>query len=1123
MEVPHHSSQPFRFSDPRQQTIYEELKELVGPGPAAFFRDVCRLMDSPNSLESTAHLVGHLLREMESALRGVLKTIRSGDRLSHEEEIRSILRSLGIPEGSETERAWLELARHLHAVAHRCGLEAPRSLQEAQALWEHTQTLMPVLLSGIRERFLDWFPLLDKILLEPTPTKEDVKRLVDDIPNNAVMRHYFFDRLENPEWIQLLLEKGLFRNPPSAEPDEEQGTINFPPWPEMRYLTRMARYKPELVAEIIGQMPDTDNAAVQRDLADALLEMPAETAARLLERAKKWAGSPYLLLPEKLGALFVHLAKGGKSGEAIELARVLLDVLPDSRWEPLPEPKDVDLPRVDPQARFDEWNYRQILRKHFPELVRQAGLPALELVCDLLEKTIRLSRRQENKGETEDYSFIWRPAIEEHAQNLGHTLKDALVSGVRDTAILVIRSDKASVEQVLSVLERRRSKVFQRIALHVLTEFADQTEALVAERLTNRNLFDDVNLLHEYVCLLRDRFSRLSPEKRRIILNWIDAGPDILRFKERQQQRTGFPPSEEEIRCYREIWMRDWLARVGAANLAEEWREQYSRLVKTHGEPEHPEFPTYTEGGRVGPTSPKTADELRGMSVEDIMRFLSTWSPPENLLREPSPEGLGRALSAVVADDPRRFAQEATRFQNLDPTYGGAFLFGLWEALKKNEAFEWTPILELCQWVVGQPRGIRGRHAQDIDADPDWGWTRKAIADLLSAGFEHGPSCIPIELREKVWAILQPLTEDPEPTPEYEELYGGSNMDPATLSLNTTRGEAMHAVVRYGFWVRRHIETQPDREERLCRGFDEMPEVREVLDAHLDLKRESSLAVRSVYGQWFPRFVLLDSDWARDNYARIFPLEDQHRDYLEAAWNTYIAFCQPYDDVLELLRPQYRTAVERISSPKEKQRWLADPDQKLVEHLMAYYWRGTIDPKDPLLKTFWEKAPDKIRGYAIEFIGHALRQTEGPIPKEILQRLQKLWQERFLKAREDPASYEKEILGFGWWFISEKFDPDWSIRQLTEALEIFPQTEPARMVLEQLTNAVKTHPKESVKCLGRIAEGDREGWELAAGRNHIQVILKQALERPEARKEAERVIHYLGSRGFLDFRDLLER
>jgi hypothetical protein len=36
--------EPFRFSEERQEHIYQRLL-LIGPGPAAFYLDACRMMD----------------------------------------------------------------------------------------------------------------------------------------------------------------------------------------------------------------------------------------------------------------------------------------------------------------------------------------------------------------------------------------------------------------------------------------------------------------------------------------------------------------------------------------------------------------------------------------------------------------------------------------------------------------------------------------------------------------------------------------------------------------------------------------------------------------------------------------------------------------------------------------------------------------------------------------------------------------------------------------------------------------------------------------------------------------------------------------------------------------------
>ena len=223
----------FRFADPRQQRIYEEL-QLVGPGLAAFFRDACWLMQDERALESTSHLVAHLLREIESALRSVLRPIateapdHNADSRSQKEQIRVILQALGIPEVTPEARAWFELVERLHGFAHRRGLEAPRPPAEVHELWLRAQILLKVVLAGMRDRFLNWFPILDDLLTRPHPTNHDLKRLANEVPSNPVTRGYFFDRLDKPEWLKPLWGKGFFRHPPAPVQDEENGWFPVP-------------------------------------------------------------------------------------------------------------------------------------------------------------------------------------------------------------------------------------------------------------------------------------------------------------------------------------------------------------------------------------------------------------------------------------------------------------------------------------------------------------------------------------------------------------------------------------------------------------------------------------------------------------------------------------------------------------------------------------------------------------------------------------------------------------------------------------------------------------------------------------------------------------------------------
>jgi len=66
---------PFDFRDPRKQAIHERLLRLVGPGPAAFWKDACAILggENPPGLDSATHRTGQLFREIGRALRTVLR------------------------------------------------------------------------------------------------------------------------------------------------------------------------------------------------------------------------------------------------------------------------------------------------------------------------------------------------------------------------------------------------------------------------------------------------------------------------------------------------------------------------------------------------------------------------------------------------------------------------------------------------------------------------------------------------------------------------------------------------------------------------------------------------------------------------------------------------------------------------------------------------------------------------------------------------------------------------------------------------------------------------------------------------------------------------------------------
>ena len=958
-----------------------------------------------------------------------------------------------------------------------------------------------------------------------TPTPEQVEKVVARL-GHPERRRYFFDRLENPLWIEPLKEKGFFDTPPQIIRNQEQETIRFPPWFVSRYLARVATQAPEAVLDVILQIPDTDNVRVHEDLTDAALVMPAELAARWADKEARWIETQevlHSLLPEKLGDLIEHIAKGGQVQEALHLANALLAILPAQNQEGEEKETD-DFSLSQEEARFSTWDYGQILEKNIPTLISIAKTEAFELLCELLDSAINYSERQEENNDRSDYSYIWRPAIEDHEQNLDsrHRLRDLLVAAVRDTAVQIGKSAPTQIPSLIEKLERRPWFVFSRIALHLLRVCSDAPLELITERLTDRGRFDEVHLWHEYALLGQDHFARLSPDAQQTILAWIEKGPDLEDYRAWYKENYNQDPTADDIQKYATRQRLRWLAPLREV-LPDDWKDRYNTWVSEVEEPEHPEFVSYSSGGSIGPTSPKSSEDISNLSVDEIVTFLKNWQPSLDEMTEPSPEGFGRELTASVASDPERFAQDAIRFQGLDPTYIRALLLGLQEATKAKKWFPWHPVLDLCQWVVQQPREIPGRTGRYIHLDPGWVWTRKTIASLLSAGFSSDaePVEISFALRSVTWNILEPITRDTDP----EKDAGG---DPATQSINTTRGEAMHTVVQYALWVRRNLEKNSDGKALLERGFEEMPEVREVLEAHLDQTKDPTVAIRSVYGQWFPWLALLDRNWAEGHIATIFPPDESLHHLRDAAWETYIIFCRPYDDTFEMLQGEYHRAIARLGEDSTKWRSTYSAEEHLADHLMTFYWRGKIPLDDPesLLIQFYEKASDKLCSHAMSFIGRILQ--NAMISEEILNRLMSLWEYRLagIKASESSSSHESEIAAFNWWFVSGKFEDNWALNQLTEVLHRVETVDWAdRDIVERLVDLTLLRPKQVVICLRLMIERAKEPWRIQGWGNYPRKILQTAIQNPdhEVRQAAVDLINLLGARGYFEFRELLPK
>ena len=918
------------------------------------------------------------------------------------------------------------------------------------------------------------------------PSAESIARALELIAKGRSQYDYFFDNLEDPAWIAPLLKEGFFTSPRPPVVVSGEGTMH-PYWPESQYLLRMAERAPGAVAAAVREIPETENVRVTTDICQIGAILPSEFRLEIGKKVRtETRGRPiFFLLPEAMGELIAAIAAAGESKFAMHFAAELLEL-------ETPEAEGALPPR--PVGRVDAYEYEELARKLIPELALSAGTDALDLGSDLLQGTIEA--RGERKS-PRDYSDFWRPTIEDEQGNRAADVVDGLVTATRDASLALIDEGDAGLGDVIERLRARGWQIFTRIALYVAAERADSDPQVARRFAVDPSLLREAPLDVERDRLVTAVSGNLEPSQLESYLSGVEDGPT-------------FPSSEDADRDRRrvEIWQRDRLAPV-AELLDDQWKQRFDELVESYGPPQPGRIRAATAYW-TGPTSPMNEQEMAGMPASAVIDFIADWTP-EQTLRSASAEGLARVLQERVKSSPMEFGTLAERISGLDPTYVRAVLDGFAAAAKDGVEVPWREALALIELAVESPALEESpERRENDDRDPDWRWTRKAAASLIENVMQN--DLLAPELLEQTWGSLRELSWDGEPDDAYERRYGGTNMDPLTLSLNTTRGEAMHAVVAFAAWAAQHEDT-----ESLEAALGNLAE-------HLDPTVEPSVTIRGVFGARLNQLHVIAPEWTAEKKELLFPADEELRHLRVATWDTYVMWGRPSPTLLELLESQYRTAVGEL--PVEATRVEAarrDPGEALAEHLATFLWWGAIGTESGgLAGDFFARADAKQAAHLLTVLGRSLADEQNaPVGAEIIARIEALWSAVPSWIAGRSREERSEILaGFGALYASGAFEDSWADRELLALAGEGVLAGAEYVVFDRLVARAAIAAEAPLRFALALVDNPPKPWSIDAHREDLGKIVEIGLAGPE-RELAEQLVNQLVSKGHREFRDRL--
>lgn len=528
--------------------------------------------------------------------------------------------------------------------------------------------------------------------------------------------------------------------------------------------------------------------------------------------------------------------------------------------------------------------------------------------------------------------------------------------------------------------------------------------------------------------------------------------------------------------------------------------KEFARIIKRPAVQFSGEFDTVVGNSGI------TQEDFEALDDDALIEKLNTYEPSSSLFSDR--EALGNNVETAAKHDPDRFIGLLPKIADTKYLY----LHSVADAFYKN-------IDNLTPKQIGSAAkaltGIFSTKPKDGEESRDYyKWARANAARFTEKAFDKSEDKkrehITVKEADAVLDLALLMCRDDDPTAEYERNEQG-NLDPSSLSLNTVRGEAMHSIIHAMVWANRNKA-----------GTKFLDKIFAELDRSL---KDPTQTIRTVYGMHYAPIWGTREGWAEENKDAIFSDDELG----QAAVDAYTSYSSVHPDAISILGEVYRRQLPRlaIEPPDEKKRGIAREGLRhLVQHLSLHYWYGTLDLSDSsMMKEFLDTAHPKYLAEAINFIGFRLYKAderEREVTDDELKRLIELWEYVVALVKKDDS--KKEALeDFGTWFASGKFDDDWSLDQLLEALKIAGSVDLDFAVLERLEKLVVTHPAKAVGIIDAMVDGaTRDRWAIGSWRDNAVSILKTAYQSKDAaiKKAVVDLANKLVRKGYEEYRDV---
>jgi len=750
--------------------------------------------------------------------------------------------------------------------------------------------------------------------------------------NRALKHPEFLPRLyrkvEGLHWLDVFTEASLLEpgcNPP-PKPAKDEGFFQIPVWPITEYLVKTSPLLKEpdnreyaikfrnLLRNVTkySKKEGFGNYRTWWQFAKVIRNIPVELLEdEDIELVRYWITDKFErgIIGETLGEWLLDLFEINNV-KANNISLKLLDSLYEITFV------EEKIGRTDkPKAvlLFDSYRLDKLTEQISKKAATSLGVKAVDI---FKHKLGYILERQEN----DKWSSIWRPAIEEHSQNMRNDDADDIVlKAFREAVLGLFEYDNNTAEDYLNNLFDSKFQTLIRVAIFTIDQMFPVLNNDMSSKAVNKIYFES-NYRHEVWNLLSNRFEQFSDELKVKTLEIID---NIAVCDEDEDH------SEERNAYQRSIWLSAIYDKDDGA------KTRYDACVDiTKTVPEHPDFSSYMSTGWVDHKSPIELETLRLLDYASLVNILNDYKGGRGF-REPGIEGLTRGFKELVKLDGFKLYQELDEFISLHVPYVHSLIdafLELWEKGKEvNLPWDniWPKLLDYVHKIISKEEFWQWPESRDDGAFvANHHWVVGTIGRIIEAGCKSDDHSFEVKNIEISKLILCLLLEK-----EAGEKFN-LDSDAVSIAINSPRGRCLEAIINLALFTCRN------HEEIGVTHLEAWEQYRNIFDFELHKPSHGEYEFATLVANYLHNFMYLSEEWTTENLSTIFDQTDHQR---------WLCAMQGYSYVNRLYPRIYKYLRENGDLIKAlDEEYLKDRvDERYLQFITLAYLHDVEDLNDP--------------------------------------------------------------------------------------------------------------------------------------------------------------------------------